>query len=429
MAYSQLFTNKQPRIPLVGLVVIIAAVLLFLGKIFSTPSTPSRASEHVLEDLSIVNMNANQAGIVWKTKTKTTGWVIYGQSEGEQNIIALDERDVTDKKNTYETHYVLIKNLQENTSYYFKIVDNNQLLGDSQNKPFSFKTISAFSAATSAKPAYGKTLLSNGAPLVDGIVMFTLDNAYPLVGLTKESGEWLISLNSVVDFATNKRRDLKDTDLVAIQIYGEGQQSKIKATIGSLSPLPQTTVLGKDYDFTAKESVLGAEDSKITSKTNILSVTYPKEGSIIPGTFPLIKGIAPQGSTVKVTINGLANGTYTAVTDKNGQWSLNVARKLPVGNYTLSVMLTSGQTGTLVERHFSIAKSGEQVLGEATAEASPTVITTNIPSITSNLSPTLSSTMSGTIVPTTPVTGSNPIPAVAASGVLILLGAGLLLAF
>ena len=82
-------------------------------------------------------------------------------------------------------------------------------------------------------------------------------------------------------------------------------------------------------------------------------------------------------------------------------------------------------------RKFIIAKSGEKVLGEATAEATPTLIPTSTPPIL--LSPTIFytqyTTQSPTISITPPTSGIDVIPVGVASASLIILGIGILLAF
>lgn len=432
MSYATLFTHKQPRIPIIGFFIVLSVMFIFLSKFLGSPPVRSRANLNLVADLKIVNMSPNQVGIVWRTDHRSIGWLVYGTSESSQDRIVLDERDIADKKNTYTLHYVLVRNLEANTTYYFKLVDNNQLVGDGQNKAFSFKTISQFTSGSDWKPAYGKAVLTNGSPLQNGIVLLSFENAYPLVALTKESGEWLISLNSVVDFSTDKKKDIKTEDIAQIMIYGEEGKTAIKTNMSSLSPLPQTTILGTDYDFTHNENVLGAKDTASQqTRQGSVEVSYPKQGAVIPGKSPLVKGTAAPGSQLRIVIGGPRSFSFTVQADKTGQWVLPITEVLPAGDYVLSAVLTNSKnTGVLVERKFTIVKSGEQVvLGEATNEATPTTNPTVLPS-GATATPTSVASLSGTLLtPTTPVTGSSPLPVVAVSGVLMILGLGLLLAF
>lgn len=98
-------------------------------------------------------------------------------------------------------------------------------------------------------------------------------------------------------------------------------------------------------------------------------------------------------------------------------------------------MLTQGKDKKTVtlKRSFSIAKSGEQVLGEATEEATPTVVlptSTPSPVLSVTTTPDYSPYPTTELTPTPPVSGSLLIPySMIVSGSLILLGLGIMLVF
>lgn len=381
-----------------------------------------------MRNLRVVNPLHNQVGIFWQTDEKETGWVIYGQNEGTLDKVALDERDIQDKRNLLYNHVTVLKNLQPDSGYFYKIVSNNQLVESNEGKAFTFSTPSSLSPVTSLNPAYGKIIKENGEPEENAIVVLLVDQAYPLVTLTKSTGEWLIPLNTILNKDTLKVQAVAVEDKLLIEISSDDKKrTQITARYSSVSPLPQTIIIGKDYDFLKGENILSAQAvNKVdTSKIDIL---FPKEKAVIPGGKPLIKGTAIPGVEVEVTVDSAKSYKFKAETNKDGVWSVVLTEELSIGSHTLKIT-TKDEKGKKVEltRKFIIAKSGEQVLGEATAGATVTV--TPSPSPSPVLSPTSIPALSVTVSASPPVPGMDIVPMGAASASLIILGLGILLAF
>ena len=121
------------------------------------------------------------------------------------------------------------------------------------------------------------------------------------------------------------------------------------------------------------------------------------------------------------------------------------------GTYIASVTSKDERGGKItVQRNFTIAKSGEQVLGVATGEPtlvptvvvtptlSPTTTLTSTPQVTPSSSPSLSTTPTPTTVmtyptvqpsPQTPRSGGSSFMPIFASFSLIIMGIGLMLVF
>lgn len=428
MSYSKLFYPRTPQIPTILSLVIILAVVLFLAKLFSTQPPASSAKGEVLRQMMVANVAVNQVSIYWQSPQKSIDWVVYGEKSDDLRIIALDDRDIPDSKAPRVNHLVTLKDLKDNSTYFFKIVSNKILVGDLQNKPFIFKTSSAVNGSSNLKPAYGAVVAQNGTALENAAVIITDPGAYPLVALTKSSGDWLVPLNNIVDTVSTKPKLVTPSEKMKIEIYDEeGTKSTIDAVVSVMSPIPQTIIMGKDYSFTGQTNVLSAtaENSSVReAKRKTTEILFPKEGAVIPGLRPLIKGTAAPDTEVVVIINSTKSYSYRTKTDKDGVWRVEITDNLPAGDHTITMMTkdSSGQPMTIV-RSFSIAKSGEQVLGSATPEGAP--VATVSPTL--GIYPTSSSTTSALVSP--PVTGPNPLPYILGSGSLIILGLGLLLAF
>jgi len=423
MIYSKYFFPQSPKIPTPVTIGVVFLIIFFLARLFGLTPLRSRGSKKIVRQLRLVNPSHNQVGMFWQTDEKETGWLIYGYSELGLNKVALDERDLQDKRNLFYNHLVVLKNLEPDTRYFYKIVSNNQL-----GKAFSFKTPLNLSFASNLSPAYGKIIRENGDPLKDAVVILFFDQAYPLATLSKTTGEWLLPLNSILNKDTMKTQSVDSKDKLTLEIFGEEKKkTQIIADVSHISPLPQTVIFGKNYKFLSTGNVLSTSTE---SKTQIskIEILFPKEDAVIPVGTPLIKGTAIPGSEIAVTIDSAKSYSFKTVTDKDGVWRILLTEQLPPGSHVLK-MVTKDANGKNVEltRKFIIAKSGEQVLAAATEEATPTFTPTTTPS--PSLTPTISISLTPTVSLTPLVPGTNFIPIGAASASLIILGLGILLAF
>ncbi len=437
MTYSKYFYPQQTKIPVPITVAVVLLIIFFLARLFSSSPLSSRAGKKTISNLMHTNPTTNQLGIFWQTDNPETGWVVYGKNSKELNEVASDERDLQDKKSTYLNHFVLLKNLDPGTEYFYKIVSNNVLAeANGNNSSFSFKTPVNQATAVNSNPAYGKIIEENGQAVESALVIVTFEQAYSLITLSKTTGEWLVPLNMILNKGNLKQLTVNPKDKLTIEVLSEqNKKSKIITDVEHLSPLPQTVVLGKDYDFLKEDQVLAATADRNSGYGDI-DIIYPKESAIIPGGRPLLKGTALAGNEVQLSIVRGKNYNFTTRADKAGNWTVVLKETLTPGSYTLNVSSkgTNGKTVELV-RKFSIAKSGEQVLAAATPES--TITDTPFPTPTEQeivfLSPTVyefpTASESPTLAVSPPTSGNNIVPIGVISVSLVILGLGVLLAF
>lgn len=432
MTYSKYFLPQTKRIPLALTVAVIIVLLMLLARGLAPDSLKLKAGKKSLKNLQIMQLSHNQAAVFWQTEIPEIGWIIYGSDEKNLKQTALDERDFAKKRSGYKNHLVWLKNLNSNTRYFYKIVAANQLVEKAPGSAFSFLTPADLRISSSLDPAYGKIISDNGLGVLQAIVILKFKNAFPSVTLTKTTGEWLIPLTYLIDMSTLKQVSIAPTDRATILVLNESdKRSKIEATYDNINPLPQTVILGKNYNFVKNGEILAAKSDgeKVNLKPDIL---FPKEGAVIPGGKPLIKGTALPQNRVKINIDGKEGQTFEISTDKDGIWNLLLDNNLSIGNHRLEVEIRD-ESGKLVKlvRLFTIAKSGEQVLGEATPEGSPTLTPTEISETPTVLTPTKPPIITSypSLTPTPPTSGGNIIPFSAASASLVIIGLGILLAF
>lgn len=448
MSYSDLYTKKPKKIPTVLAVLVGVGILAAVFK-FAVPSQKTQATKKGLQSIEITNVFAGQVTVLWKTEGKQKGWIAYGGSEDDLTQVGTDERD--GREHTARLyHYVTLKDLKKDTRYFFKITDGDTFLENGGKSLFTFKTIGNIDQINNLKPAYGRIVDKSGAPFQDAIITLSAKNIYPVSTLSKSTGEWLIPLNYTVDKNTGKFISLSPSQPVRIHVYSEGEKETIvTALVQQLSPVEKSLQLGQTYVFQNEENVLAAASAR-TGQT--FDIVFPQANAVIPAQKPLIKGTGLAGTILSVTVAGGKRPIAGKVTVNNkNAWKYEVPFLLDAGTYTLSVTLPTNKAGQpeTRTRTFTIAKSGVQVLAEATASASITPAVSPSPSPTtdpSTLTPTItpivvlnSPTPSPTIVtptssiasstPTPPVSGGSIYAVVLSSIALILFGAGLMVIF
>ncbi|MBI3366042.1 fibronectin type III domain-containing protein [Candidatus Roizmanbacteria bacterium] len=423
MIYSQMYLKHQGKVPTIVGVLIACFVGLLMIRFFSQTPLPSKAEKKILKRVEVTNLSPNQVVLYWQTNEKVPGWVIYGMKSSQLDKIAYDERDLITKKQPFIHHYMVLKNLHEDQLYFFKLVGDNTLLSNNNESSFSFKTPKNIANSKGKNPAYGKVIKSNGTPLVNGVVLVSIGNTFPLSALTKPFGEWLIPLNMLFEKETYLTRTLGDKEQLRIEILSEENQvSNIITDLSKVSPLPQTIVIGSNFNFVGSENVLSATTFRETEKTTKeIDIVYPRENALIPGYSPLIKGVGLPDNEVLIEVHSDTVFSSKVKTDDKGVWKLNLPSNLSPGEHTITIK-TRDKDGNLitVERKFVIAKNGEQVLGTATPEAT---ITLPLATLTPTKLPIYS------LTPKPPVSGGTITTPFIGGTSLIILGLGLILVF
>lgn len=396
----------------------------------------TRANNSIPGAITITNITDNSATITWITDTKTIGWIIYGENHHTVTRQAFDDRDVAHQKNKYKLHHVTLKNLKENNTYFFKIVHNTASHTSSNDLP-SFKTSSHFSLQESIKPAFGKSINTNGSPVGDGIVFLKIEGAIPLSTLTKSTGEWLIPLYYLINKKTYKPFTLTYETPLTIEIRNENDETaSMTTTISQISPLPQTIVMGEKNEYREeKTNVLSTTTTTVSPPLTDFDIIFPKENAVIPGKQPLIKGIAPPESLIIVHLAKKkpssksasakpAAYTINVKSDKEGIWTVIPTYHLSEEEYSITITTHDADGKIMAKtRTFTIAKSGESVLGEATPEATITQV------ITPTTLPTIQPSIIATNTSSPPVTGVTNVPIPIIGIGLLVIGIGFIILF
>ncbi|OGG15032.1 hypothetical protein A2773_02100 [Candidatus Gottesmanbacteria bacterium RIFCSPHIGHO2_01_FULL_39_10] len=401
--------RREKRIPtFVALIVILFGLgggILLLET--QRPISTSADTTLIPSNMHLTNISDSQFSVSWMTSTDTTGYIEYSSDKSKWEV-AFDDRDVDGKAKNYSVHHVNVKNLKENTPYYFRIISGGTRY-DNEGKFFQQDTGPKLATSLSLNPAYGVIYDENDKEVAGAIIYLTLGKGLPLSTLIKDKGTWLIPLNNVRTQDLLSRPTLQEPEVIQISVlHKDGKTSYATTDTNNASPVPSMN-LGKSYDFRNLKS-RSKQDSVAQKKTDQavlgeesvqkVSILFPdRDGTTTIDSQPLIRGTGITGQDVVITVNSTPQIGKVTV-DKNGAWSFRPKSALGAGSHTVSITTvdSAGKSVTL-SRKFIVLKSGERVLGEATPSGSlsPTLFPSTTPFET--IAPT------EILTPTPPVTG------------------------
>ena len=422
MVYSNLFTEgRDKKIPTLLGIVLIGFVVVFFFNLMGRSAVPSKASKITLKRTEVTNLTPIQATIYWQTDSAGMGWIIYGEKQQELTRIALDDRDVSEKKSAYINHYVTIRNLKPGGHYYFAVISQNQKIVRPDGALFEFSTPTTSLAKTKIDPATGKVLQANLNPLPNAVILLYVDEkTVPRSGRTKDSGEWLIPLNSFYDKETLEEKSLSGGERTRVEVISEeGGISTITSKLGDLALNAETIIIGKNYNFVEADNVLSASAGfkNDTRNETGVEIFFPEEGALIPGKKPLISGVSLPGAEISIVVNSLKTYSAKIRANRDGKWSYVIPEDLELGEHTITIKTKDreGKEVTLSKKFTIIDNGGYEgkVLGTASGEPTITYAPTATPT------PTASPPVSG-ITSLVPVIGGIS---------LLIIGGGILLVF
>ncbi|HLD26917.1 MAG TPA: fibronectin type III domain-containing protein [Patescibacteria group bacterium] len=420
-------TEKKIAFP-IALILLLAILISTTFVIQSLKTLNTKANTTTFDEIEVTNISDSTATIIWKTDIKAKGWILFGTNKNTLTTSAFDDRDTTDHKNAFTQHHATLKHLNENSTYYFKIISTQKIHTSTNNAPFYFKTSPLLSLQKGVKPAFGKGINTNGSPLVESLILFKVDDAITLSTLTKTTGEWLIPLFSLINKRTYQPLVFTNTTPVTIEMRNDNnEKATLTTTIGQVSPVSETIVMGQKKKFVEDNThVLANFTTRTPPQKTVIDILFPKHNAIIAGKRPLIQGTALPFSTVTLRLHSIVSThTHTLKSTQEGLWSFNLPYNLPEETHTLTLTTHDANNAIVTKtRVFSIAKSGESVLGEATPEAA---ITQTLPSPSPH--PALSSTLTPTYSPSPPVTGNIPLSIPLVGSGLLILGLGFIMLF
>ncbi|MCL4374402.1 fibronectin type III domain-containing protein [Patescibacteria group bacterium] len=430
MTYSRYYLRSRWRFPLILAGVALLSVVALVYVMTQPPAAPKTPATSAVSAFQVVNLGSGSAGVFWQTTQPSTGYLRLGTQADRLTTTVGDGRDLDAKaKGKYRFHYAPLSQLTPQTRYYYRIVSGAVSTPSSDQPPAYFITPLNTVTDLSPKMTLGKVVDRHNQPVSDAFVIFRFDQYGSLLTQTKLTGEWLMPLTYLVELDQGKNRVVTsvDTTPVTVEIISpDGQKASVTTDVTALLTSNRTITLGKNYRFLSAAQVLGVSDASDPKQAGTISIIYPKDGAVIAAAHPLLKGKALSGQAVWLSINSQPQQNFRVTADNQGDWRVLFTPAIAAGKYRLT-LTTKDQAGkeVTVIHQFTIAKSGEQVLGEATGEAQPTITM----AVTVTATPTAIALVSPSLSATPPVTGVSQNLWFIGSIALTVVGAGLLLAF
>lgn len=437
---AHLYTRQQKKIPGIALLLLLTLLVSGLSFIFTHKKDTTlsiKPQKHAeIERLDIVNVRDRSATLFWLTKEPTIGSVRYGTSQNQLTMNAYDELDQPTHQTARKHHVVQLKNLTPNSDFYFMLTVDGTDVGQTETLAYTSKTSRLLPTNSGLEPVYGDLVRVNGAPEKNAIVLLTIGESKTLLTRTGKDGTFLFSLCCVLNSQNNEPMYPTNEDPIHLHVLSEdGIEKTEEGIFADITPLKEALVIDTtltQLDNNPKESklpqVLAVSDA--IEKVRPVDIIYPKEDAIIPGFKPLVRGVGEPGSPVKGTFKEMGRIFQTKI-DAQRNWLYQPSFAFSPGKHELEIETfdTLGNSVTMT-RSFTILKSGEAVLGDATGSATitPTIVITATPSAQPTVEPTIIFATS-TATTTPPVTGGSVLPFTILSLVLLVIGAGIILLF
>lgn len=438
---AKLFKKKKTIPTILGILILLAGIGGSVYLVQTRSNLFLRASPTISpKQVKITNLSDNSFTVSWITEEATSGFVKYGTTS-QIELTAIDDRDQeTGKTGNYTTHYVNLKNLSPQTTYYFKI-GSGKSLHDNNGNLYEVITASKIVSSPSASdPANGIVIKPDESPAEGTIVYLTIANVTPLSALTKSTGTWLIPLNNArsSNLSTYASYDA-EASIEEIFVQGGSLSTATAITMTKNdNPVP-TITLGKSHDFRQatelKQETTPSPESKFsfepatspatpTASQKEVTITSPSEEEEISTQKPEIFGKGPAGVEIEITVQSPAPYSAKITVNPDGTWSWTPPEGLEPGEHTVTVKyLDENGIEYSASHSFMILAAGDEEL--PSFEATPSASASPSPSATPSPSASPSAPSTRAAIPSTE--GGVPEPGyLTPTFLLFIMGTGLI---
>lgn len=439
LKFSGLVTKRIPTLVGVGLLVValILSTIFFqqgLG-VFSPRATPESTPKQV----RITNLTESSFTISFLTEGEVSGAVKFGTEENALKQTATDHRDgLSGTIGKYKLHYINVRGLQPNTTYYYVLNTNGGTLFDNNGAPFKVITARKSGSPIAAKTIYGTVSSESGAPAEGAVVYIAIDGAGEMSSLVASSGSWAIPLSNArtVDGAEYAKVDDDTTLQVFVQGDTATEIARGTTTVADAQPIPalvfgQTAIVSNTEALQAESATATREDEiavETPEESMVMTDTSSESAMVTPvetpssstssqladssiasdsstsaevtefdlttetqtkptltTTQPTFSGTAAPNATVTIEIHSDTQINHQLIANADGTFSLNIAelsKELEPGEHTITYSYTdaNGQPQTKTETFYVEPQSTSSTLAQATtATPSPTPFGTDNP--------------------------------------------------
>lgn len=266
------------KIPtLLGIAMVITLVALG-GLYYYYAPDPKPDADFQVSNLQVVNISNTSATVVWQTSSPATGEVEFGQFE-QLSEKSSDNRDRTQPQ-ARSVHFVTLNKLKPNTSYSYKIKNNDTPYPD---KALGFKTANIPEAKAAdltfsfIKPLKGTVLNTNLNPIDESLIFLKIPGVQDLATFSSTAGNFILPLKSILNKELDKVFIVPPDSLADLTIIKGSFKSDVKIKISkdtiNLPPIP----IGANLDLTNFKS---PTITKITFKGDQIEFDFNGDSKI-----------------------------------------------------------------------------------------------------------------------------------------------------
>lgn len=252
------------KIPtILGLLLLLVATSLgiFLY-IYKQKTDAQKKLEAAPINLQVVNITDTEASIIWQTKIPTQGFINWGHSN-KLDFKKLDDRD-KDQLTPHLIHFVTIKDLQPDSSYFFTVKVNNFIFPEISKQFKTTKTLD--NQFIPFGPIIGTVLDQSLQPLDEGLISLKVLQGSNVGTFVTNDGNYLLPLTQLRDQTLSKQFTLSNPSIATLVITRGNLTSNVKVTIPQGRQALPPIILGQDLDFSAISPQ--ATDSNLTFDLN-----------------------------------------------------------------------------------------------------------------------------------------------------------------
>jgi len=192
------------------------------------------------KNVRIANINDNSFTVTWTTDKTTDGFVKYNKG-GLSSYVALD------KFTQSHTHFVEVKNLEQNEKYSFQIGSGSETY---DNNGIEWIVETPFSSEPPPPNTItGRVVDKAGEPLNGALVYITAGSSSVIATTTSEKGVWVINLSDLRTSNLASSQEIAHDTILEISIQaGNLGTSSAKILAGNTDSVPNI-VIGSSHDF------------------------------------------------------------------------------------------------------------------------------------------------------------------------------------
>lgn len=220
MDHPQKSTSRKTMPTLFALTIITVGLVWGVALVNENKDIAINAKENAApNEVRVSNIESDSLSVSWVTKSKVTGYLVWGKNENTKNIVL-----ESFEKPSYN-HVVNLKNLEPSTTYFFRIYSHG-ILFENDNIPWQGRTTYKFPGTVPTFMVSGVVTDEYTNPINNALVYLTVGGGSPLSTLTTKNGSFVVDISKAkTQSLENYIKINKDSTLIEIVVKGNASET------------------------------------------------------------------------------------------------------------------------------------------------------------------------------------------------------------